>query len=96
MENFNCVWTAIFIAVCLVYHVRETRVQRELSRLRVLAGEFSESDIDVIFRHALSLERGGHASDAAKRFQLVAEHSNDGENARLARESIRRINELSN
>ncbi len=60
-----------------------------------MAGEFKESDIETIFRHALSLEQGGSRKHATLLFQLVATHSTDSENSRLASESIQRMNSLS-
>lgn len=92
MEPYTLVWSVIITAVVIVSIVRAFRVGRELSRLRVIAGEFTESDIDTVFRHALSLERSGSREQALRLFQLVATHSTDPESVRLARESMHRMN----
>ncbi|MGI9428432.1 MAG: hypothetical protein ACR2NM_07235 [Bythopirellula sp.] len=93
MDSSDWMWAAFIIAAWVVHHVRMLRAERELSRLRILAGEFAESDIEVIFRQAVSLEGSSRRDEAAKLYQLVATHSNDADNVRLASESIRRINE---
>lgn len=93
MDSSDWMWSAFIIAAWVVHHVRMLRAERELSRLRILAGEFAESDIEVIFRQAVSLEGSRRRDEAEKLYQLVATHSNDADNVRLASESIRRINE---
>ena len=84
------------VATHETFHSSVGNKEQELSRLRVMAGAFTESDIETIFQHALSLEVGGDCDRERARqlFQFVATNSTDAENARLARESIQRIDRL--
>jgi hypothetical protein len=93
MDTSNWVLTAFIIAAMVIHHVRMLRAQRELSRLRILAGEFAESDVEEVFRQALALEGSGRRDEAAKLYQLVAAHSSDADHVRLATESFQRVNE---
>jgi hypothetical protein len=47
---------ALVVLLTLYYGFRIRRLQRELSGLRVRVGEFTESDIDIVLRHAVTLE----------------------------------------
>ena len=96
MDGFDLLATATTIIVVIAFLRRENRLKRELSRLRVIAGEFTETDIEIIFRHAIALERSGDGERAARLFQLVETHSADNDNVRLARESLQRIVRSSN
>jgi len=66
-------------------------VKCQVARLRVMAGDFAETDIDTIFRQAVALERQGDARRASTHFRMVAESSGDPENDRLAKTCLQRL-----
>ena len=66
-------------------------VVSDVAKLRVMAGDFSESDIDNVFRLAIQLESRGNAAMSAQCFRLVATNSADTEKIRLAKECLRRL-----
>ena len=85
-----CKYTVVLVLL-VIGSSRERRVQRELARLRIMVGEFSETDIDTVFRHAISFEKLGNYEKAVELLHLVADNSTDSENVRLARELLDRI-----
>jgi hypothetical protein len=84
--------TAVLVVLLRVYYgFRINRLQRELALLRVRIGEFNESDIDLVLRHAVSLEVQGDRERAVELFRLIAENSTDSETVRLANSRIERL-----
>ena len=80
----NLIWLVVFA-------FREWPIERELARLRVTNGEFTESDIDSLFRHGISLEHQGDRPGATSLFQLVARNATDQETIHLAEKCVHRL-----
>jgi len=84
---------AVVLAVLLrlYYGFRIRRLRQELSRLRVMVGDFSESDIENVLRDALSLEVQGDRDGALALYRLVAEKATNPENVKLANSCMERL-----
>ena len=82
---------ALVVLLSLYYGFRIRRLQRELSGLRVRVGEFTESDIAIVLRHAVTLEVQGDRERALALFRLVAEKSTDSGTVKLANSGIERL-----
>jgi hypothetical protein len=82
---------ALLVLLRVYYGFRINRLERELALLRVRIGEFNESDIDLVLRHAVSLEVQGDPERARGLFRLVAENSTDSETVKLANSRIERL-----
>jgi hypothetical protein len=81
----------VVVALRLYHGFRMRRLQSELSRLRVIVGEFTESDIENVLRAAVSLEVQGDRDGAWALFRLVAEKSTDPRSVKLASSSMDRL-----
>jgi hypothetical protein len=82
---------ALVVLLSVYYGYRIHRLQRELALLRVRIGEFTESDIDTVLRHAVSLEVRGDRERAMTLFRLVAEKSTDSGTVKLTNSCIERL-----
>jgi hypothetical protein len=82
---------ALVVLLRVYYGFRIHRLQREIAILRVRIGEFTESDIDVVLHHAVSLEVRGDRERAIEKFRLIAEKSADSGTVKLANTCIERL-----
>src|SRR5262245_50049565 len=82
---------ALVVLMRAYYGFRIRRLQRELALLRLRIGEFTESDIETVLGHAVSMEVRGDREGAMGLFRLIAEKSTDSGTVKLANSRIERL-----
>lgn len=92
--GFSLWWLLLFplfpILVSIIAFLRWP-ILDEIARLRLLAGEATQSDIDAVMRRAVKAEHLGQSELALRLFQLLAERGIDAEAVRYAEQSIERL-----
>ena len=81
------------IVMLLVFAFRQWPIQRELARLRVIAGSAIQADFDSLVTEAVSADQTGEWIHAVHLFELVASKSPGDETRAYATDSIERIKE---